>query len=363
MFRTVIWILILLCGSANATHPSIPVLDMRDYDNSATRPRFIRQLKNAAQEVGFFALLNFGVEPRVLKNSFNAMETFFRQDMDQKLRYFGRDLSGQRGYVPGESAKGEICSDFKEFFSIGSEKSASGLQNIWPKEVNFRLPLTALFYDIEEKRRSLEQAFAESLGMPKDFFSNMIKEGESLLRVFHYPPNPPPHCHWAAAHTDINLFTIFMGATDEGLQLKTKDGEWIEVVVPDKAVIVGCGDMMENLTNGLYRSAVHRVNDRGRGKRRYAIACYTHARYEDRMDPLPRCIEMTGGKLKYAWATAGELLNERLVDLGLASPDVMEDLVKSGLIERLKMLGRASPKALKALKDAGYLKEEQNGSE
>jgi hypothetical protein len=115
---------------------------------------------------------------------------------------------------------------------------------------------------------------------------------------------------------------------------------------------------MENLTNGLFRSAVHRVYDAGKGIERFGMAFYTHSGYQDRVDPLEICVGMTGGKPKYATATARELLTERLVDLGLATPEVIEELASSGLMERLMKMGRASPQAISALKKAGLLAEE-----
>lgn len=355
-----IFLVITTVLSASAKTPSIPVLDMRDYENPQTRARFIRQLKNAAQEVGFFALLNFGVEDPLLQATFKSAEAFFRLDMETKMRYCIRELTSLRGYVPGEAAKGEARADYKEFFSIGREAS---INNIWPKEINLKASLATLYTEIGVKRRRLEEAFAEALGQPKELLTKMTKEGESLLRLFHYPERPPQGCFWAAPHTDINLFTIFFRAKGEGLQLKTKEDEWIEVVVPEKAVIIGCGDMLENLTNGLFRSAIHRVHDGGKGIERFSIAYYTHGSYNDSLDPLPRCIEMTGGKAKYAKATARELLNERLVDLGLATDEVIQELAKSGLMQRLQEVGRASPEAIAALKKAGLLKESDSKAE
>ncbi len=333
---------------------SIPVLDMRDYHNPQTRNRFIRQLKNAAEEVGFFALLHFGIEDALLKTAYQGSEAFFRLDIDTKMKYCIRELAGQRGYVPGESAKGEMRPDYKEFFTVGREITDC---NVWPKEVNLEKPLLRLFSEIEKCKGPLEAAFSEALGQSRGFFGQKTRRGESILRLFHYPRKPPSGCFWAAPHTDINLFTIFLRATAKGLQLKTKEGEWIEVIVPEKAVVIGCGDMMENLTNGLFRSAVHRVCDSERGIERFGMAFYTHGGYQDRMDPLDICVGMTGGKPKYAEATARELLSERLVDLGLATPEVMQQLASSGLMQRLMKMGRASPQAVTALKKAGLLDE------
>ena len=125
------------------------------------------------------------------------------------------------------------------------------------------------------------------------------------------------------------------------------------MIVPENAFIINAGDMLENVTNGLFRSGPHRVVDNGSGKERFSMVFFVHPRSSDRLDPLPDCIKKTGGVRKYANATRFELLEERLVDLGLASPAMMKDLADCGLMERLIEVGRASPKAMKKLKDAG----------
>jgi hypothetical protein len=185
----------------------------------------------------------------------------------------------------------------------------------------------------------------------------MTQDGECLLRAIHYPSNPPDDRLWAAAHTDIDLFTILPRATAEGLQVLNKQGEWIDVRVPEGAFIVNGGDMLENLTNGFFRSSVHRVVANGNNHERYSMVIFIHPKAADRLDPLPQCIEQTGGMRKYAHATRWELLEERLADLGLASPEMLEHLATCGIMERLIEVGRASPKAMERLKSAGLANE------
>jgi isopenicillin N synthase-like dioxygenase len=211
----------------------------------------------------------------------------------------------------------------------------------------------ALFSALEECMFPLQTATAEALGVESDLFTNMTKDGELLLRAIHYPASPPEGRFWAGEHTDIDLFTILPCATAEGLQVQNKQGEWIDIKVPADAFIINAGDMLENITNGEFRSGLHRVVAKEDGYERYSIVLFIHPRSPDRLDPLPDCIARTGGVRKYANANRLELLEERLVDLGLASFPMMQDLAESGLMERLIEVGRASPGAMKKLQEAG----------
>lgn len=174
------------------------------------------------------------------------------------------------------------------------------------------------------------------------------------MRALHYPANPPEEAIWAGAHTDINFFTILPRSTESGLQLLNQKGEWVDVIVPDGAFIINCGDMMQNLTNGYFRSSFHRVVDTTKGAERFSIVFFVHPRSDDRLDPLPELIEKTGGIRRYANLCRMELFAERVIDLGLASEEMMEFFVESGAIEKLKEVGRFSAKAESALINAGF---------
>lgn len=175
------------------------------------------------------------------------------------------------------------------------------------------------------------------------------------MRAIYYPPNPPADRIWAAAHTDINLFTILPRATTAGLQVLNREGQWVDVSVPDNAFVINASDMLENLSNGEFRSGLHRVVDTGTGQGRLSMVLFIHPHATGRLDPLPQCIERTGGVRRYADAMQWELLAERLADLGLASPELLQKLAESGLMERLIEVGRASPEALQALANAGLI--------
>lgn len=343
----------------DAFDATIPVVDMNDYFNPETRGHFIEGISTALKEVGFFAVINTGVDAEILDSAYETAKNYFSLDYDTKMRSFKASTNGQRGYVPGESAKGQKVGDFKEFYHVGREynlnqqAAVGNYGNIWPNEINLKTPLCNLFDALEAYKVPLEQAIAEAIGQPLDFFTNMTKEGDCLLRAIHYPANPPENRIWAAAHTDINLFTILPRATAEGLQVLNKQGEWVDVRVPENAFIINGGDMLENITNGEFRSGPHRVIDTNGNKERYSMVIFIHPRAEDRLDPLPQCIERTGGVRKFANASRWELLEERLADLGLASHEMLEHLATCGIMERLIEVRRASSKAMNKLREEG----------
>jgi isopenicillin N synthase-like dioxygenase len=356
---TMTLILTTATASASDFDSTIPVLDMQEYFHPETKPKFLGELHQALSEVGFFAVVNTGVDPQVLTTGYQSCFDFFALSHEEKMQANVPSFNGQRGYVPGETAKGGSKGDFKEFYHVGRERSkeeveqSGSMPNVWSQAVDLKNPLCTLFSALEECMVPIQVATAEALGVDTDLFTNMTKEGELLLRAIHYPASPPQDRFWAAEHTDIDLFTILPCATAEGLQVQNKQGEWIDIKVPPNAFIINAGDMLENITNGEFRSGLHRVVAKEDGYERYSMVLFIHPRSPDRLDPLPDCIARTGGIRKYANANRLELLEERLVDLGLASFPMMQDLAESGLMERLIEVGRASPGAMLKLQKAG----------
>jgi isopenicillin N synthase-like dioxygenase len=353
----------LLKGDPGQFDPTIPVLDMLDFHDPSRRGQFVADMAQALREVGFFAVLNPGVDMAALDRAYASAQAFFACSPREKLQVCDLSNNGQRGYVPGESAKGESTGDFKEFFHVGrtltaeQEERLAYSPNLWPKTMELQSPLTELFSALEVHMLPLQEALAEALGEPANFLSDMTKEGDVLLRAIHYPPHPPEGQEWAAAHTDINLFTILPRATARGLQVQNEAGDWVDVIVPEGAFVVNCGDMLQNLSNGEFRSARHRVVDSGEGCDRYSMVLFVHPRSEDDLSPRPQCIARTGGVQKYPNANRLELLSERLVELGLASDSMVEYLAQSGLMERQLDLGRASPEAMQVIYERGLASE------
>lgn len=356
--KYLVLLLLLINSSCHASFDAtIPVIDMNDYYSKSRHKVFIRGLKDAMQTVGFVAVLNSRVDKQILDNAYEAAKVFYAQPLSFKLRGNDPKLNGQRGYVQSETAKGQAKKDYKEFYHIARDYPAEinhkfGYPaNIWPAEDGFKPAMQQLIVALDKYVEVIEAALAESIGEKPEYFSEMTRHGTYLLRSIHYPANPPADSVWASAHTDIDLFTILPRATADGLQLLNSKGEWIDVVVPDNAFIINAGDMLQNITNGVYKSAKHRVISTRQNIERYSMVAFIHPRPTDKMDPLAKFIKQVGSQ-KYANLSQQAMLSERLIDLGLDSPELLQEFAKSGAIERLIAVKRASPTAMRALRAA-----------
>lgn len=323
--------------------PTIPVINMEDFFNPEKHKTFVDELAHAFRTVGFVAVRNPGVDIAKLDAAYKAATDFFNLDLEAKKKVYNPELSGQRGYVLSEIAKGCTEKDAKEFYHIGRQN------NLWPEGMNdFSAAMDALFQALEMNMLPIQESISEALDQPKDFIANMTSNGHNLLRVLHYPANAPENTIWAAAHTDIDLFTILPRSTAQGLQVKNAAGAWVDVIVPDDAFIINAGDMLQNLSNGEFKSSMHRVINKDPSQERYSMVLFIHPRSEVDLTPLPNHIIKVGKQL-YPAARQQDLLAERLVDLGLASENMQRELYESGLVERMRSLGIASDKVLATL--------------
>ncbi len=311
-------------------HSTIPVVDMRDFCDPEKKAHFVQQVSEALQKVGFFAVINPGIDQAALTKAYEASREFFRASQELKNHIYDPKNNGQRGYVPSETAQGHDNKDYKEFLHIGRGS------NLWPKWMQLEVPMMNLISTLDTHSELLQRAFALAIGEEENYFVNTTKNGECLLRALYYPRNPASNMHWAAPHTDIDLFTILPMATEDGLQLFHNE-QWIDVRVPKDAFIVNGGDKLQNLTNGYFKSALHRVVSK-QPVDRYSIVYFVHSRLSDSMSPTPRCIQLTGGVQRYPDATSLELLASRLRELGLASPVLLEYEQESGIMERTRRL-------------------------
>ena len=310
--------------------PTIPVLDMNEFRDPETKHLFIEKLSKAMHEIGFFAVLNPNVDEKILLSAYDASKAFFAHSEEEKNEIFNPSLNGQRGYVPSEVPQGSKKKDLKEFLHVGRDT------NLWPTWMDLQAPLENLITALDVPGNDLQRAFALAVGETEDYFIRMTESGECLLRSLHYPAGPVPETVWAGAHTDIDFFTILPMATEEGLQL-FHQGKWIPVKVPANAFIVNCGDKLQNLTNGYFKSGLHRVEAKP-DTERYSIVYFVHPRNEDSMSPTKNSIAMTGGIQRYPKATSLELLSSRLRELGLASPELLKLEQECGILDRIEEL-------------------------
>jgi isopenicillin N synthase-like dioxygenase len=247
-----------------------------------------------------------------------------------KRRYLIAGGGGARGYTPFgiETAKGHKAHDLKEFWHVGRDlapghpfRNHMG-DNLWPAEVEgFRETFQELYSAFDEAGLKILKAIARYLAVDEDYFEDSVRDGNSVMRLLHYPPIPEPtgaHIR-AGAHEDINAITLLLGAEEAGLELLTKDGRWIPVSPKAGELVVNIGDMLQRLTNGLLRSTSHRVvnpaPDRA-SHARYSMPFFLHFRSDFLIEALPGTVP-AGEQPKWPPITADDYLQERLREIKL----------------------------------------------
>ena len=311
----------------------IAVVDYSDYisGDESRRNQFINDLGDSFSNIGFAIVKNHGVTKKLRDELYDSCVEFFEKEDSIKTKYEIKGISGQRGYIsPGrETAKGADIPDLKEFYHIGQEVSKDNHfnypENVWPEETpNLKIHGLEVFQTFQNTGRDLLRAIALYLDLEETYFDHKIEKGNSILRLLHYFPqknleNIPDGAVRAAAHEDINLITLLMGGTAEGLQAKTKQGEWINVSPQPDEIVINVGDMLQRLTNGRLISTTHRViNPRKEmlHTSRYSTPIFLHPISEMDLTCLDSCISESNPK-KFSDMTAGEYLTERLIELGL----------------------------------------------
>jgi isopenicillin N synthase-like dioxygenase len=308
----------------------IPSLDLAHFTTGTPeqKQQFVQALGAAFNTIGFVALKNHGLSEEIRLQLYSAVERFFALSDAQKQAYEFVELAGQRGYIGKgkEKAKGHTKPDLKEFYHVGQPDPLPHMpQNVFPEEVPEFKEWTLHTYKIfEQTGKTLLRAIALYLELPEDYFEDKVKQGDSILRALHYFPieNPdalPPDAVRAAAHGDINLITLLMGASAEGLEVLRRDGKWIPVTALPDQIIINVGDMLDRLTNYKLKSTIHQVVNPPREKMktsRYSIPFFMHPRADMDLTCLASCINAENPKI-YEDMTAGEFLDERLRELGL----------------------------------------------
>ena len=311
---------------------NIPSVDLSDFlsKDEKRKADFVQKLGQAYETIGFVAVKNHGLSDEDTTRLYQQVKAFFNLPEDVKRKYEIPGLAGQRGYTPfgKEHAKGRNTGDLKEFwhfgqYVIGEDPIASAYpDNVEVEELpEFNQVGKEVYQKLENTGRNMLCAIALYLGLDEKYFDAKIYNGNSILRPIHYPPitEAPQDAVRAAEHEDINLITLLMGASAEGLEVLTKKGEYIPVTALPEQIIVNVGDMLQRLTNNKLRSTTHRVVNPPRENwalSRYSIPFFLHPRSEMRLDCLEECVDAEHPKL-YADISAGEYLDERLREIGL----------------------------------------------
>jgi isopenicillin N synthase-like dioxygenase len=318
--------------STAATAPASEALKPVSLKLAAADPdAFAAALGESFERTGFAVISDHGLDPALLARAHEEIKAFFALPEDVKRRYHVKGGGGQRGYTPFgvEAAKGADLVDLKEFWHVardlppGHPFADRMAANVWPAETpGFKEDLQALFAAFDALGAKVLAAIARHLGQPDDFFVAPVKDGNSILRLLHYPPMKA-HAEGlrAEAHEDINTITLLLGADEAGLQLKTRAGQWLDVSPPPDAVVINIGDMLQRLTNGVLPSTTHRVVNPSPERAhlpRYSIPFFLHFAPDYLIKTMPSCITPDRPDQYPEPITAQGYLEERLREIRLA---------------------------------------------
>ncbi|MBN8829977.1 MAG: isopenicillin N synthase family oxygenase [Sphingomonadales bacterium] len=309
----------------SATLEQVLVLSLdKLYDDA-----FADQIGGSFREFGFAMVIDHGIDEALIARGWALAKAFFALPEAAKRAYLVPGGGGQRGYTAfgTEIAKGASENDLKEFWHVGRELpegdplAADMAPNVWPGEIEgFRETFSELYAAFDKAGSRILAGVARHLGLPADWFDPRIENGNSILRLLHYPPVSPgaPGIR-AGAHEDINLITLLAGAEEGGLQLFTRQGEWLDVTPPPGGLAINVGDMLQRLTNHVLPSTSHRVVNPAPERRhipRYAMPFFLHLRPDVLIEALPQCVTPEN-PLREPPITAHDYLHERLREIGL----------------------------------------------
>ena len=311
---------------------TIPSVDLQDFvsGDPQRKQKFITEIGNAFEQIGFVALSGHFLPDSLVDDLYAEVKNFFNLPQDIKDKYEIEGIGGQRGYTSfgKEHAKGRKEGDLKEFWHFGQyvvdnpKLEAEYPNNIMVTELEkFNVVGKETYKMLEKTAKYVLRALALRLGLDEYYFDEFILNGNSILRPIHYPPitQEPKNAVRAAAHGDINLITLLMGAHGRGLQVMNHKGEWIDAIAKPDQLMINVGDMLSRLTNNKLKSTIHQVVNPPKelwGTSRYSIPFFMHPISEMPLNCLVNCIDAEHTK-QFEDITAGEFLHERLIELGL----------------------------------------------
>lgn len=311
---------------------AIPSVDLREFlsGEPAKKQKFVTEIGKAFESIGFVALSGHFLSKELVNQLYDEIKNFFSLPQEVKDSYEIAGIGGQRGYTSfgKEHAKGRKEGDLKEFWHFGQYvQDNPKLEEEYPDNVvvselpKFNDVGKETYQMLEKTAKYVLRALAIHLGLEETYFDDFIKNGNSILRPIHYPPivTEPKNAVRAAAHGDINLITLLMGAHGKGLQVQNHEGEWVDAIAQPDELMINVGDMLSRLTNNKLKSTIHQVVNPPRelwGTSRYSIPFFMHPISEMPLNCLEHCIDETHPK-QFEDITAGEFLHERLIELGL----------------------------------------------
>ena len=303
----------------------IPVIDVSALAgrDEAAASRVADDIRRAAIEVGFFYVSHHGVPRDLVRATLMAAKYFFLLPQ-ASLRAI--EVNGaHRGYVPfaQTTQPGRKRPDLKESFNFAYPFTEADLEthagraliglNQWPAgEPAWRAVLEDYYSEVFNLGQRILEAFALALGIERDFFRSRYRHPLVRARLLHYPPQPPEAGDvqiGAAEHTDYGAITILWQDDVGGLQVKNRDGEWIDAPSIDDTFVINIGDMMARWSNDLFVSTPHRVVNAS-GRERYSIPVFYDPDYETNVECLPNCASSTNPE-RYPPIVAGDYITAR----------------------------------------------------
>ena len=309
----------------------IPTVDLRDFlsDDPKIKSSFVRDLGAAFEQIGFVAIKGHFLSPELSQKLYNQIKAFFYLPEETKERYEIEGMAGQRGYTSfgKEKAQNAEVGDLKEFWHFGQYEEGDPDNHQYPPNIEveelpeFNAVGKEVYQQLEKTALYMLRALALHLALEETYFDHWVRQGNSILRPIHYPPlqEAPKQALRAAAHTDINLITLLMGAHGRGLQVQNRQGDWVEAVAAEDELMVNVGDMLSRLSNNRLLSTVHQVANPPKelwAQSRFSIPFFMHPKADMPLNCLDHCVDLEHPKL-FGDITAGEFLNERLRELGL----------------------------------------------
>jgi len=310
----------------------IPSVNLSDFlsTDANKKQEFVDKIGHAYENIGFVALKGHFLDDQLIEDLYTEIKNFFDLPNATKEKYEIPGIGGQRGYVSfgKESAKGKKEGDLKEFWHFGQYVDAD---SVYAKEYPNNVAVEELkkfnevgkqtYQMLEKTAKYVLRSLALHLHLEETYFDHFIINGNSILRPIHYPPiqTEPKGAERAAAHGDINLITLLMGAQGKGLQVQNHNGDWIDAMAAPDELMINVGDMLSRHSNNKLKSTIHRVTNPPKelwGTSRYSIPFFLHPISEMKLDVLENCIDENNPK-QFKDITAGEFLEQRLKELGL----------------------------------------------
>jgi len=304
---------------------NIPTLDLDLFikGNVIEKKQFSHDIGEAFHNIGFVSIKNHGIDDQLVQSLYESIQRFFSLPLELKQSYEINGLAGQRGYTSfgKEHAKGSLSPDLKEFFQYGQPLDEH-LSNVLVNEISdLNTTLDKAFNEFEKSGLFLLRAIAIYLGLDEYYFDKKVIKGESILRAIHYPPitHYPQSAVRAEQHEDINLITLLIGASADGLQILSKENKWLNINADPGHIVVNVGDMLQRLTNNKLKSTTHRVinpPEQFWHTSRFSIPFFLHPHSSVSLSCLESCITTDTPRM-FNDITAGEYLHERLIEIGL----------------------------------------------